>query len=695
MRKLATVRGAGAAESVESFSDMLQSLDGDHILSSADNLQSLDDDHIRSSAEDEWDKLEHSEVSREDSFVDSRDSERLPFRECAAASFLQDDEVTTQFAASVSDPKIDFTNVFQSASQSLTPKPMRNVWEDGVWSCIFGNDNLMQAWGNTGFSFHRPQQTVGVPANAGDEPLLQPKKLVRVSEDYHDVVKFKSDATWQEQCESGWQETLKLWLTIVSRWDSRIQIAEHISNARDDSEAIEILSDIFKGRSHKTLRKRALAINRICNFLSDEYKPSFPCYERDLYAFMKNEQKQGAPFSRLAGYMQAVNFCMHVMGVDELSDCANSRRCKGAAKQDVPKEVRQAAPLKVSDIERLHNILHTDNGWNAMFCGAALMAIYSRARWGDLMRCETVIFDPGMDGEIHYVEARVGRHKTRHSQQHRHQFLPMVAPALGIVETPWAGRWKEIIKCLNISLPPEGCIMPAPDQFGNPCSRPLESCEAGAWLRKLLRGTREVDQNERISSHSCKATILSFAAKRGVAVPDRLQLGYHTGQFRMSMVYSRDGASASLLVLERLLGEIRQRTFLPDVTRSGRIVERKPAESVEVPSNSQVKSELEVVDIVSSDDESASSDSDESTSSSSDGIEEEVKQPARFAPPVAPPGYVMYQHRKFRTLHLMPAHREKVFMCGRTKGPLHSSDGLNPRYDTPICYRCFTSAKQT
>ena len=124
-------------------------------------------------------------------------------------------------------------------------------------------------------------------------------------------------------------------------------------------------------------------------------------------------------------------------------------------------------------------------------------------------------------------------------------------------------------------------------------------------------------------------------------------------------------------------------------------MEPTPAESAEVPSNSHVKSELEVVDIVSSGDESASSDSDESTSSSSDGIEEEVKQPARFAPPIAPPGFVMYQHRKLRTLHLMPAHREKIFMCGRTKGPLHSSDNLNPRYDTPICYRCFTSAKQT
>ena len=314
-----------------------------------------------------------------------------------------------------SEDRFNITDAFQSASQTLSPKPIRNVWEDGVWGCIFGNDNLMQAWSSSGYNFCRPQQTVGVPVSHDEDTKPPSKKIAKTSDDFHDVVKFKTDSTWQEQCESGWQETVKLWLTIVSRWDTRIKVVQDIAEARDEGEAFEILSDIFKGRSHKTLRKRALAINRICNFLSDEFKPLLPCYERDLYIFMKDEQKSGAPVSRLAGYMQAVNFCLHIMGVDELSECANSKRCKGTATQDIPKELRQAAPLKVVDIEKLHNILHADNTWNAMFCGAALMAIYSRARWGDLMRREALLFDPGADGAIHYVEARVGRHKTRHA----------------------------------------------------------------------------------------------------------------------------------------------------------------------------------------------------------------------------------------------------------------------------------------
>ncbi len=519
MRKVATVHGPSYDESADSFVALLNQTGEDDILSLAD---------------EHFDAHDQSEFSCVGSADDSQVLEHAASQDSKHVVLASQGGGNTTSAASNSDSKIDFSNVLQSASQSLTSKPVRNVWENGVWGCIFGNDNLMQAWSSTGFQFYRPQQTLVAPANYDVEPQQMSKRLVRLSEDYHDVVKFKSDATWQEQCESGWQETIKLWLTIVTRWDHRVHLVKLIANARDDSEACEILSDIFKGRSHKTLRKRALAIGRICNFLDDEFKPPFPICEQDLYTFMKDDQKRGTPASRLSGYVQAVNCCVHVMGVDELSECANSKRCKGAAKQDVPREVRQAAPLKVSDVEKIHNILHTDNGWNAMFCGAILMAIYSRARWGDLMRCESIIFDPDMDGSICYVEARGGRHKTRHSQQHRHQFLPMVAPSLGVVATPWAERWKEIIELLNIKLPPEGCVMPAPDQFGNPCARPLESCEAGAWLRKLLKGTPEVDPCERISSHSCTATILSYAAKRGIDVPDTDMIDFNLAIVRGS-----------------------------------------------------------------------------------------------------------------------------------------------------------------
>ena len=49
------------------------------------------------------------------------------------------------------------------------------------------------------------------------------------------------------------------------------------------------------------------------------------------------------------------------------------------------------------------------------------------------MRAEKVLIDRDNSGVACYLEARVGSHKTMQSQQHRHQFLPMVATAKGLV----------------------------------------------------------------------------------------------------------------------------------------------------------------------------------------------------------------------------------------------------------------------
>ena len=99
--------------------------------------------------------------------------------------------------------------------------------------------------------------------------------------------------------------------------------------------------------------------------------------------------------------------------------------------------------------------------------------------------------------------------------------------------------------------------MPAPANDGGATKRPLSATEAGAWLRKLLHGTKEQLQERRLSAHSMKATTLSYAAKFGLSAETRLQLAYHVGGFKMLHTYSRDAAAQPLLELERVLHAIR------------------------------------------------------------------------------------------------------------------------------------------
>ena len=336
------------------------------------------------------------------------------------------------------------------------------------------------------------------------------------------------------------------------------------------SRVFGMFAHLFAGRSPVTIRKRGYSIMRLCDYLENKGSV-FPCSEVEFYDFLCSEQSSNAPQSRLKGYMQSMNFVLHVMSVHEVEPLTRSARCKGACLGEFLKERIQASPLKVCELRRIHELLYTcEDLWVCLFCGALLMAVYCRARWGDLMRAESVIVDCDRHGKLQFLEARTGRHKTMKSQMHRHQFLPMVAPCHGVDGRDWGSVWIKVRDTMKLEWPPKGLIMPAPGLQGQATSRPLETQECAAWLRKLVGGPDD-PAGRRISSHSLKSTFLSYAAKRGIGISERLQLGYHTSKFEMGMVYSRDGAAASLLVLENLIRDISSGLFDPDDTRSGRV----------------------------------------------------------------------------------------------------------------------------
>ena len=130
-------------------------------------------------------------------------------------------------------------------------------------------------------------------------------------------------------------------------------------------------------------------------------------------------------------------------------------------------------------------------------------------------------------------------------------------------------------------------MMPAPDADGVPSCRPLDSDEASAWLRKIL-GVED-GAARKVSSHSCKCTCLSYAAKRGFPHADRMVLGYHSQNVKMALCYSRDSQARPLRLLQSLLSEIRLGVFVPDASRAGRLF----AKAQRAMSDAEVASEEE------------------------------------------------------------------------------------------------------
>ena len=215
------------------------------------------------------------------------------------------------------------------------------------------------------------------------------------------------------------------------------------------------------------------------------------------------------------------------MGVSGLELSISSRRCLGAAKSDVPRDRKQAAPLTVEQLKILHAKFkdQDEDVWNRLFAGAVLCVVYARSRWGDAQHACRWALDFDSSGAVAFLEISVANHKSTHAAQHRFQFLPMVSIAVGVVPTEWVTVWLQVREQLGIREPPSHCLMPAPDREGKPLARPLTSAEAGRWARRLLGCDTPEGSPSRVTSHSFKATLLSMAAKRGYPLEDRLQDG--------------------------------------------------------------------------------------------------------------------------------------------------------------------------
>lgn len=503
-------------------------------------------------------------------------------------------------------------------------------------------------------------------------------------DDFIDIVKHIPEQTWQEERESLFQNAIKRWMVVVISFSETTTIWKQLAAEQDDVGKVTVLSDLFRGKAPATLLKRVRAVEKLCHFLG---VGMFPASEAKTYQFFSFERSNGAPASRLKSYLEALAFCYYVFSMNELKEVIASKRLHGCTVPTNPAVLTQASPLTVEELTKLHKVLFDRSDWSSVFAGAALFVTYSRARWADAMHCCDLLQDKDESGVTRFLEAPTGVHKTMHSSVFRHRLLPLVAPSLGVTSDPWADRWLEVRRGLHIALPPEHPLMPAPKGDGTPSQRPLMATEAGAWLRKLLHGSLEQLENKRISAHSMKATTLSFAAKFGLDAETRLQLAYHVSGFKMLHTYSRDAAAQPLLQLERVLAAVRSGEFRPDSTRSGRFAEVPQP----VASNEQ---KTPVVDLTEVKVEDTHISEEVPSSSSAESEEEFPKSQNRlFTPPKPPDGYVFWQHRKMKTLHITKPGYKRVFLCNRAIGPMHISEGMSIRYDTPVCRNCAAAPK--
>ena len=363
-------------------------------------------------------------------------------------------------------------------------------------------------------------------------------------------------------------------------------------------EASEIVSAVVGLKSPATLVKRAnslLAFMRWCSWVGKDACSVFQ--ESVVWEYFQHLKSTGAPASKADSMLSAVRFAFYVLGFDCLGVAVSSRRLIGASELMLAGKrlLRQALVLTVAQVKRLHSIL-VDRGRHLIdrvIVVHILFALYGRCRHSDLLDIHDIGCD--FDDQGGFVTLSTCSHKTGRVASLKTRLMPIVIPARGVDGSIWPSQALEVLKvagCLPMN-PINGPLVHAPaGGNGTFMKRGLRSTEVSKALRCFLELPEPVPgcDVEVISSHSLKATLLSWAARFGLSPQTRSLLGRHTSCLNETFaIYSRDLTCAPVAELQKLIDAISAGEFEPDGERSKFF--RKPVPGVEVAQQTPVKDE--------------------------------------------------------------------------------------------------------
>ncbi len=148
----------------------------------------------------------------------------------------------------------------------------------------------------------------------------------------------------------------------------------------------------------------------------------------------------------------------------------------------------------------------------------------------------------------------------------------IIAPARGL-EIEWPPQYLELRAKYGLHAGTIGVLMPAFDAEHEPVEDTLlDAATLTLWLREvLLQAGFAIDEVAKLTSHSLRATLLSWAAKAGCGMKVRRALGGHIKSTdKMAHIYGRENMAEPIRVLDELTGWVRNGDFVPDLGRIGR-----------------------------------------------------------------------------------------------------------------------------
>ena len=506
----------------------------------------------------------------------------------------------------------------------------------------------------------------------------------------------------------------------INRWKLLIQhspkhsevgriLQQQIWDLYDDQQLVQTLEDIFSTKSTATLLKRGNDMMKYFLWCCKKKIAFLPISEQTVYLYLYDVSHKSA--TGPSAFKEALNFSGSLVGFDGATSSAGSARvigyCKKKYLQKAP--LRQARVLTVEQVIHLENMVMDDvsefDVTDRVMAGHALYAMYARSRWTDSLFPTKWELDEDSEGGG-YFQADTLISKTSTTAEKKTRFLPLTGPLRGLTTADWFKVWRTLREKVHLSEPNgRAPLITSIRLDGTFSAVKLSTSDASAWIRDLLKlGGFKDEQRDRVSSHSLKATPLSWCAKYGLDLTTRQVLGYHSSAANTSAAhYSRDELAAPLRAFEEVLEAIREGRFRPDQTRSG-YMRPTPKAAVRPENLPRVLGERGSIEELHDSDSGATSDSSsDSDSSGEDSGAETLALEVDKSRPEATAAHKkrkrnvvnsnLYLHGRWKTLHCEHEQYDFKLKCGRSITQLYKAIRSEPTFVYHKCQDCFRQSE--
>ena len=566
---------------------------------------------------------------------------------------------------------------------------LRQPWEVGDMSIVFGSGSGLAAL---------------EPPKRLEAALLPDEDTERVGEVPADAGVLaactKDAGRWQAPPKHEDQERrtrLAQWRTIVLTMGASCGMYDQLAGANQEEQE-QLVINTFAGKATATLARRASSMSlymRWCHKELGSPGEGFPVSEAGVYMYVEYLRAMGAPATRAQSFVEAVYFAKGTvrLEIDEALD--DSARVRGAIARcwESKRLTKKAKPFSVAHVKKLEElVVYGDDLQTRVEAGFVCFMIYSRSRCKDASRINR---EPVLDlcGGKGFVETTADRVKTTKGLKRARLGLPVVALARGVLgDEVWAKAWLDARKEAGYHAEGSQVLMPAEAANGAKAwDIGMSAPQLSLLIRRLLNLAGADLGGVEYSSHSCKATVLSWLAKAGASMGTRRLLGGHikVGE-KTPLEYSRDALAGPLREAENLVAKINGGEFNPDATRSGRWT------------TGDAEGNFELVPSEGAASQASGSESDEPIGSSSssvgdpgDEVEDEraaelegqqaLEEVAAAPEDDVPPGMDAFYHPRTFVRHLSRIGGESRLLCGRElpRGAV-AGGGVGQ----PLCKQC-------